>query len=40
LLAALVLRLGGRLQAGQAIHFGPYLVLGGWVMLFSLPRIL
>jgi len=40
LLAALVLRLGGRLEAGQAIHFGPYLVLGGWVMLFSLPRIL
>lgn len=40
LLAALVLRLSRRLQAGQAIHFGPYLVLGGWVMLFSLPRFL
>jgi len=40
LLAALLLRLSGRLEAGQAIHFGPYLVLGSWVMLFSLPRIL
>ncbi|MFC5776505.1 prepilin peptidase [Alcaligenes parafaecalis] len=40
LLAALLLRLSGRLEAGQAIHFGPYLVLGSWVLLFSLPRIL
>lgn len=39
LLAVLILRLGGRLAAGQAIHFGPYLVLGGWIMLFSLPRL-
>ena len=37
LLVALILRFSGRLQAGQAIHFGPYLVLGGWFMLFSLP---
>lgn len=40
LLAALILRLSGRLQAGQAIHFGPYLVLGAWIMLFTLPGIL
>ena len=37
LLVALALRLSGRLQAGQALHFGPYLVLGGWLMLFALP---
>lgn len=35
LLAALVLRLTGRMQAGQALHFGPYLVAGGLFALFT-----
>ncbi len=40
LLAALVLRLTGRMQAGQALHFGPYLVAGGVFSLFTLPVFL
>lgn len=40
LLAALALRLTGRMQAGQALHFGPYLVAGGVFSLFTLPVFL
>lgn len=35
LLVALLLRLSGRLQAGQALHFGPYLVAGGLFAFFA-----
>lgn len=35
LLAAAVLRLTGRLAAGQAVSFGPYLAVAGIVLLFA-----
>lgn len=38
-LGALALRITGRAQAGQALPFGPYLALGGVVVLFALPGL-
>ena len=37
LCAALILRLAGRMQAGDPLSFGPYLAVAGIVLLFAIP---